>query len=330
MYFQDDFEKINKVSIVIPIYNEEQSLPKLLKRTLGACQRLKKQYELILVDDGSTDNSVKLLIVAAENLENHVIAIILNRNYGQHSAIMAGFKQATGDLVITLDADLQNPPEEIPHLVCIIEQGYDVVGTRRINRKDSWFRKVASKIINTMITKSTGHIMGDYGCMLRAYRRNIINAMLQCRERSTFIPILANTFARNTIDINVTHAEREFGDSKYNFIKLINLMFDLVTCLMTTPLRFLSVIGSFIATCGFLLAVLLIILRLILGAMWAADGVFTLFAILFIFIGAQFIAIGLLGEYIGRMYNDIRARPRYFIQKIVGINQNNQENKEKK
>ncbi|MFP3019447.1 MAG: undecaprenyl-phosphate 4-deoxy-4-formamido-L-arabinose transferase [Arsenophonus sp.] len=332
MHFQKIFEKIKKVSIVIPIYNEEKNLPQLLKRTLAACQKLKQPYELILIDDSSADNSAKFLIDAAENSINHVIAIILNRNYGQHSAIMAGFKQATGDLMITLDADLQNPPEEIPHLVQIVEQGYDVVGTRRINRQDSLFRKIASKIINAMITKATGNTMGDYGCMFRAYRRNIIDAMLQCPERSIFIPILANIFARRTIEIDIAHSEREFGDSKYSFMKLVNLMFDLVTCLTTTPLRLLSVIGTFIAASGFLMELFLIILSIIFDIKWVENSFFNLFSILFIFIGAHFIAMGILGEYIGRMYNDVRARPRYFIQKIVGIDihQNANENQEKK
>ncbi|CDG87641.1 putative sugar transferase with nucleotide-diphospho-sugar transferase domain [Xenorhabdus bovienii] len=322
------FEKIKKVSVIIPVYNEEESLPQLLERTIAACQQLEQKYELILVDDGSRDSSADILTQAAETPENHVIAILLNRNYGQHSAIMAGFHQADGDLVITLDADLQNPPEEIPRLVKTAEEGYDVVGTRRANRQDSWFRKTASKIINAMITKATGRSMGDYGCMLRAYRRHIVHAMLQCHERSTFIPILANTFARRTTEIDVTHAEREFGDSKYSFMKLINLMYDLLTCLTTAPLRLLSVVGSIIAVTGFLLAVLLIALRLIFGSIWAAEGVFTLFAILFMFIGAQFVAMGLLGEYVGRIYNDVRARPRYFIQKVVGVRKIN-DNQEK-
>jgi undecaprenyl-phosphate 4-deoxy-4-formamido-L-arabinose transferase len=159
--------------------------------------------------------------------------------------------------------------------------------------------------------------MGDYGCMLRAYRRHIIDAMLNCHERSTFIPILANTFARRAVEIPVMHAEREFGDSKYSFMRLINLMYDLVTCLTTTPLRLLSVVGSVIAVLGFAFSILLVVLRLALGPEWAGDGVFMLFAILFMFIGAQFIGMGLLGEYIGRIYNDVRARPRYFIQRVV-------------
>jgi len=172
-----------------------------------------------------------------------------------------------------------------------------------------------------MIQRATGKSMGDYGCMLRAYRRHIIEAMLHCHERSTFIPILANTFARRTTEIDVRHAEREFGDSKYSLMKLINLMYDLVTCLTTTPLRLLSVVGSVVALSGFVLALVLIALRLLLGPEWAAGGVFTLFAVLFTFIGAQFVGMGLLGEYIGRIYTDVRARPRYFVQKVVGEQQ---------
>ncbi|ACS87768.1 undecaprenyl-phosphate 4-deoxy-4-formamido-L-arabinose transferase [Musicola paradisiaca] len=311
-------EAINKVSVVIPVFNEQDSLPELIRRTTAACEQLHRDYEILLVDDGSSDNSAQMLTDAAQTPGSHVVAVILNRNYGQHSAIMAGFSHVSGDVIITLDADLQNPPEEIPRLVDTAEQGYDVVGTIRENRQDSWFRKTASRMINHLIQRTTGKAMNDYGCMLRAYRRHIVEAMLHCHERSTFIPILANTFARRTTEILVRHSEREFGDSKYSFMKLINLMYDLVTCLTTTPLRLLSVVGSVIAIAGFALAVVLVALRLFFGAAWAADGVFTLFAVLFSFIGAQFVGMGLLGEYIGRIYNDVRARPRYFIQRIVG------------
>ncbi|TCV98917.1 undecaprenyl-phosphate 4-deoxy-4-formamido-L-arabinose transferase [Biostraticola tofi] len=312
---------IKKVSLVVPVFNEQESLPLFIGRITASCKQLSQPYEIILVDDGSSDRSPDLLTQAAEQPENCIITVLLNRNYGQHSAIMAGFTQASGDLIITLDADLQNPPEEIPRLVSIAELGYDVVGTLRANRQDSWFRKSASRLINLMIHRATGQVMGDYGCMLRAYRRHIVQAMLNCHERSTFIPILANSFARRTTEIEVSHAERKFGDSKYSLMQLINLMYDLVTCVTTTPLRLLSVLGSVIAVSGFVLAVVLIILRLVLGPEWAADGVFTLFAVLFTFIGAQFVGIGLLGEYIGRIYNDVRARPRYFVQKVIGAEQ---------
>ncbi|WP_312669968.1 undecaprenyl-phosphate 4-deoxy-4-formamido-L-arabinose transferase [Pseudescherichia sp.] len=308
---------VKRVSVVIPVYNEQESLPELIRRTTAACESLGREYEILLIDDGSSDGSAQLLIAASQAEDSHIVSILLNRNYGQHSAIMAGFSHVTGDLIITLDADLQNPPEEIPRLVAKADEGFDVVGTVRQNRQDSLFRKTASRMINLLIQRTTGKAMGDYGCMLRAYRRHIIDAMLHCQERSTFIPILANIFARHATEIAVNHAEREFGDSKYSFMRLINLMYDLVTCLTTTPLRMLSLLGSAIALTGFTLSILLIVLRLTLGSQWAAEGVFMLFAVLFTFIGAQFIGMGLLGEYIGRIYNDVRARPRYFVQHIV-------------
>lgn len=313
------------LSVVIPVFNEEESLPELLKRTGAACDSLGKSYEIILVDDGSSDDSARILEEAARLPGSNVVAVLLNRNYGQHSAIMAGFDQVEGEVVITLDADLQNPPEEIPRLVAAIEEGYDVVGTIRANRQDSFFRRKMSRIINLIIKKSTGKELGDYGCMLRAYKRIIVKAMLQCHERSTFIPILANSFARKTIDLPVAHNERQFGVSKYGLWQLINLMFDLVTCMTTMPIRLLSIAGGLIACTGFLLAFVLLLLRFAFGAEWAGGGVFTLFAVLFAFIGVQLVSMGLLGEYIGRIYGDVRARPRYFIQEIINKTNSNLE-----
>ncbi|POA20778.1 undecaprenyl-phosphate 4-deoxy-4-formamido-L-arabinose transferase [Pseudomonas sp. FW300-N1A1] len=308
---------INCVSIVIPVYNEQDSLPELLRRTEAACQQLTHDYEIVMVDDGSRDDSAQLLEEAAGREGSAVVAVILNRNYGQHAAIMAGFEQCKGDLVITLDADLQNPPEEIPRLVAEAELGYDVVATVRNNRQDSALRRYPSKLINLAVKRSTGVAMTDYGCMLRAYRRTVVDAMLACRERSTFIPILANSFARHTTEIPVQHAEREHGESKYSPMRLINLMFDLITCMTTTPLRLLSIIGFGMAALGMLFALMLIILRLAFGAQWAGGGTFVLFAVLFVFTGGQFIGMGLLGEYLGRMYGDVRARPRFFIEKVL-------------
>ena len=308
---------IDCVSVVIPVYNEQDSLPELLRRTDAACRQLGRAYEIVLVDDGSRDGSAELLQEAAEAPDSHVLAVILNRNYGQHAAIMAGFEQCHGDLVITLDADLQNPPEEIPRLVEQAARGYDVVGTVRGNRQDSALRRWPSKLINLAVQRSTGVAMSDYGCMLRAYRRGIVKAMLACRERSTFIPILANSFARHTSEIVVGHAEREHGESKYGFLRLVNLMFDLVTCMTTSPLRLLSLVGAGMALAGTAFGVLLLALRLLFGAAWAGDGLFVLFAILFLFSGVQLVGMGLLGEYLGRMYNDVRARPRFFIERVA-------------
>ena len=306
------------LSVVIPAFNEEANLNELIGRCLTICSSLGKTFEIILVDDGSSDRSAQIITEAAEQNPGKIIGVLLNRNYGQHAAVMAGFAESRGEIVVTLDADLQNPPEEIPKLVKKMETGFDVVGSIRLSRRDTLFRKMSSFLINKAVQQSTGVLMHDYGCMLRAYRRPIVEAMLQCQERTTFIPVLANSFARFTTEIEVQHEKRSQGSSKYSLWKLINLMFDLLTSMTTFPLRLLTLIGTTIATGGFGLGLLILAMRIIYGLGWAAVGVFTLFAVLFIFIGAQFIAMGLLGEYIGRIYRDVRARPRYFVQKVVG------------
>lgn len=317
-----------EVSVVIPVYNEKENLSELIERCLVACRKTKKVFEIILVDDGSRDGSGDLISMAADQ-HAEVIAVILNRNYGQHEAVFAGLTQSRGEIVVTLDADLQNPPEEIPNLINEMERGVDVVGTVRQNRHDALFRRIASTLVNQIVRHTTGIMMHDYGCMLRAYRRKIVDAMLQCQERSTFIPILANSFTGSTAEIPVKHSRRENGKSKYDFFKLISLQFDLLTSMSTFPLRLLSFMGVIISICGIGFGVLLILLRFFYGSVWAAEGVFTLFAVLFIFIGAQFVGMGLLGEYIGRIYHDVRSRPRYFIKEIRGLNQPLGKNKNK-
>jgi len=306
------------ISVVIPVYNEEENLDELLTRCLTVCTEMDRTFEIVLVDDGSKDDSSRKIAAAAKENEGKVIGVLLNRNYGQHAAVLAGFAESKGEIIVTLDADLQNPPEEIPKLIQKMEEGYDVVGSVRVPRQDTLFRRLASRIVNKAAQSATGVNMHDYGCMLRAYRRPIIDAMLQCHERSTFIPILANSFARKTAEIEVSHAERGVGESKYNLYKLVKLQFDMLTSMTTFPLRVLSVLGAIIAVAGVGFGIFLLVMRLIYGPGWAAEGVFTLFAILFIFIGAQFIGMGLLGEYIGRIYHDVRARPRYFVQEVVG------------
>lgn len=305
------------LSVVIPVYNEEKTIDALVSRCVAVCEKSTDSFELILVDDGSTDSSALRIAEAAKRHPSVVTGVLLNRNYGQHAAVMAGFDQASGETVVTLDADLQNPPEEIPRVVEKIEAGADVVGTVRVPRHDSLFRRVSSSLINRAVRRATGVMMHDYGCMLRAYRRHIVKAMLKCTERSTFIPILANYFAHSPAEIEVRHESRPAGDSKYSLWKLVNLQFDLLTSMTTFPLRMLSVLGALAAAVGVGFGVFLLVMRLVFGSEWAAQGVFTLFAILFTLIGAQFIGLGLLGEYIGRIYHDVRARPRYCVREIV-------------
>jgi undecaprenyl-phosphate 4-deoxy-4-formamido-L-arabinose transferase len=306
------------ISIVIPVYNEEPNLDELVEKCVAAGRKTGRPFELILVNDGSSDGSEGKIAAAGEQYPDLILGVILNRNYGQHSAVMAGLEASSGDIIVTLDADLQNPPEEIPRLIECIETGYDVVGTVRKNRQDSFFRKMASSVTNKIVQHYTGVMMTDYGCMLRAYRRHIVDAMLECTERSTFIPVLANSFAGKATEIEVAHDDRAAGISKYDLWKLINLQFDLLTSMSTLPLRLLSIFGVLISAAGFGFGLFLLIMRLIYGSTWAAEGVFTLFAVLFVFVGAQFVGMGLLGEYLGRVYHDVRARPRYFVRRTIG------------
>lgn len=306
------------LSLVIPVFNEQANLHDLIRRCLAVCTGLERPFEIIFVDDGSRDSSAEIIAEAAKANPGQIIGVLLNRNYGQHAAVMAGLAESAGEVVVTLDADLQNPPEEIPKLLVPIEAGCDVVGSIRSNRQDSWFRRFSSRLINKAVQQATGVMMHDYGCMLRAYRRSIVDAMLQCHEHSTFIPVLANSFADKTDEVEVAHAERAKGDSKYNLWKLINLQFDLLTSMTTFPLRLLSIVGGVISLAGFAFSFLLLASRLLFGAAWAAEGVFTIFAVLFIFVGLQLLAIGLVSEYVGRIYNDVRSRPRYFVKARLG------------
>ena len=306
------------VSVVVPVYNERDNLPELVRRTLAAGRALGRPWELVLVDDGSRDGSSDMLAEYAQQHAGEVKALLLYRNAGQHNAILCGFAHAQGDILVTLDADLQNPPEEIGRLVAKVEEGFDVVGSVRQDRQDAAFRKIFSGRVNLMVRRSTGVILHDYGCMLRAYRRKVVEAMLTCRERSTFIPVLANLFAKRVTEIAVGHAERAAGTSKYSFYKLVNLQFDLLTCMTAGPLRLLSWVGMGISALSLAFGALLLVLRFAYGAEWAGQGVFTLFAVLFFFMGAQFVALGLMGEYVGRIHGDVRERPRYLLDRVVG------------
>ena len=310
--------KTGCVSIVIPIYNEEANLPELLRRCLEMGRTLDRAFEIVLVDDGSKDASRQMLTAAAERDPAHVVAVLLNRNYGQHSAVMAGLAHARGDIVVTLDGDLQNPPEEVPKLVAAVDEGHDVVGGVRRRRMDTWFRRTASRTMNRIMGRITGVYVTDYGCMLRAYRRDIVDAILASGERSVYVPALGNSFAGHLTEVIVEHAERHAGESKYRLSSLVNLYFDLLVGTTTAPLRLLSFVGTLSALAGLGFGVFLLILRFIYGPGWAAEGVFTIFAVLFIFLGVQLLGMGLLGEYIGRISRDVQRRPRYLVHQVIG------------
>jgi undecaprenyl-phosphate 4-deoxy-4-formamido-L-arabinose transferase len=305
------------LSVTIPIYNEQENIPVLWGRLLPVLKAYDARgWEVIFTDDGSRDASLKLLVDISK-AEPRVRVVEFNRNYGQHAAVFGALAEAKGEVIVTLDADLQNPPEEIPKLVDKIEEGFDVVGGWRQGRdqNDSVFRRLPSLAVNAITRKTTGVKLHDYGCMLRAYRREVVDAMLLCKERSSFIPALANSFAKRIAEVPVAHAERAAGDSKYGLWKLINLQFDLLTSFSLLPLQMLSVFGVVISGISLAFSLGLLIYRFI-HPEGTVNGVFTLFAILFFFVGCMFLALGLLGEYIGRIYTEVRDRPRYMIKKV--------------
>ena len=305
------------LSVVVPVFNEEANLPELLSRLAAALEAVGKSYEVVLVNDGSRDGSLEILREAAA-ADPHLTVIDFNRNYGQHSAVFAGFEAARGEIIVTIDADLQNPPEEIGKLVAKMEEGYDVVGSVRIKRQDSLFRRLASRLVNRVTSMATGVHLSDYGCMLRAYRRGVVKTLCQSKEVSTFIPVLADMFAGRVTEVPVAHAERLRGESKYNVWKLVRLQFDLMTSFSLWPLRFTMGFGVIMATASMLVAAVLVVGRIVEGHEWAVSGVFTLFAVLFFFVGVILFAIGLLGEYIGRIYLEVRHRPRYVVRAVYG------------
>jgi undecaprenyl-phosphate 4-deoxy-4-formamido-L-arabinose transferase len=306
-----------ELSLVIPVFNEEQSLPELIRRCLEVGRARGREFEIILVDDGSRDSS-RAVIEAAGAANPEVTGVFLNRNYGQHAAVMAGFAQARGEVAVTLDADLQNPPEEIPRLLAKIEEGHDVVGSVRRRRKDTVFRKTVSRWVNGMVRAATKVDMHDYGCMLRAYRRPIVQALLDCRESTRFIPVLANSFALDPAEIEVDHAQRDAGASKYGLFRLLNLYLDLLTCMSTFPLRLASVMGIILSFVGLAAGLFIFAGRLIHGSAWAVDGTFTLFALAFVLLGGLYLGIGIVGEYLARLYNTSRNRPLYCVSRVVG------------
>jgi undecaprenyl-phosphate 4-deoxy-4-formamido-L-arabinose transferase len=305
---------VGSVSIVAPIYNEAANLRLLWERLSAVLGTLGRDWEVIFVDDGSSDASLSILRELAAR-EPRVKVVELARNFGQHSAILAGFRESRGEVVVTLDADLQNPPEEIPRLLEVIDAGNDVVGGWRANRQDRAFRRLASRWHNRVTSLIVGVPMHDYGCMLRAYRRHIVDTVVQCDEKAAFIPALAASFAKRVAEIPVAHDQRTAGESKYNLLGLAKLSLNLITGFSLAPVQFVSLLGIAIALIDTAFAGFLLLHRLLYGPQ-QEGALWTLFAVLFLFVGFLFLALGLIGEYVGRIYQEVRHRPTYVVRTV--------------
>jgi undecaprenyl-phosphate 4-deoxy-4-formamido-L-arabinose transferase len=236
-----------EISVVIPIYNEEPSLPALFTRLYPALDALGRSYELVLVDDGSRDRSPALLREQFNRRPGRDAHRVPGDQFRPAHGDPGGFERARGEVLVTLDADLQNPPEEIARLLAKMDEGYDYVGSYRSERRDSAFRRIASRAINRLRERLTDIRMADHGCMLRAYRRNVVDTINQSHELNTFVPALAYLYAHHPTEIEVRHEERAAGASQYSLSRLIQLNFDLITGFSVGPLRFFSILGMLVA-----------------------------------------------------------------------------------
>jgi len=305
------------VSVVIPVYNEEAVLPALFARLYPALDALGVAYEIVFVNDGSHDRSAAMLREQFQKRPEVTRVILFNGNFGQHMAIMAGFEHVRGQRVVTLDADLQNPPEEIAKLLAKMDEGHDYVGSIRRLRQDAAWRRWASKAMNRMRERITHIHMTDQGCMLRAYDRPIVEAIRASREVSTYIPALAYSFAHNPAEVEVEHEERHAGASKYSLYKLVRLNFDLVTGFSVLPLQLFSLFGIFVSVVSLGVYVAVIAYRIYAGL---GDGLWVIWdrdILQFFLTGVLLFGLGLIGEYVGRIYQQVRERPRYIVQALL-------------
>ncbi len=302
------------LSIVIPVYNEQESLHTLSDRLMPVLEKLKKSYEVIYTNDGSKDNSLTILKELQKKYPKHVRVIDFSGNYGQHMAIMAAFAESRGEVVINLDADLQNPPEEIPKLLEKVEAGHDVVGSYRLERKDHAWRHWGSRFANKVRGAITDAQMSDQGCMFRAYTKPIVRQMVEGGENSTFIPVLAWRLAENPCEVGLRHDERSQGNSKYGLYELLRVAIDLATNFSLIPIHFFTFFGMIVSGCSFLLVLYMLARRILIGP--EAEGVFTLLAIIIFLISVAIMGIGIIGEYVGRTYQAVCKR-RYSIRQII-------------
>jgi len=303
--------------VVVPVYNEEAGLAALFERLYPALDALGVSYEVVFVNDGSRDRSAALLREQFQKRPDVTRVVLFNGNFGQHMAIMAGFEYLRGSRVVTLDADLQNPPEEIGKLLARMDEGHDYVGSIRMQRQDAAWRRWASRATNQLRERITHIRMTDQGCMLRAYDRPIVDAIRASREVSTFIPALAYSFAHNPNEVEVQHDERQAGVSKYSLYKLIRLNFDLVTGFSVLPLQLFSLFGIFVSIVSVAVYVIVIAKRILAGE---ADSLWVIWdrdILQFFLTGMLLFGLGLIGEYVGRIYQQVRERPRYLVQAVL-------------
>lgn len=312
-----------KISVVIPIYNEEENLALLYEELTGVMQSLDCSYELLFVDDGSTDMSLTILH-SLQATDSRVVVVQFRRNFGQTAAMSAGFDYSSGDVIITMDGDLQNDPRDIPRFIGKIEEGFDVVTGWRHDRKDAFLnRRLPSIIANKIISWTTGVALHDYGCTLKAFRKEVIKNIRLYGEMHRFIPAIASGMGISFTEIKVNHRARRFGTSKYGISRTIRVVLDLITVKFllsyaTRPIQIFGLLGVISGTAGFLIAMVMTIQRQFFDIP-LSDRPLLLLAIVLIFTGIQFISIGLIGELQARTYHETQEKPVYYVKEVYGF-----------
>ena len=309
------------LSVVVPVFNEEKNIKILYQELINVLTKLDLTFEIIFVDDGSTDKSLAILSELQEN-DSKIVVISFRRNFGQTAALSAGFDYANGDIIITLDGDLQNDPKDIPKLLQKLSEGYDIVNGWRFDRKDSFFsRRLPSIIANKIISYSTNVKLHDYGCTLKAFRKEITQNIKLYGEMHRFIPAIASGMGSSVAEVKVNHRARKFGKSKYGISRTIRVVLDLITVKFllsyaTRPIQIFGLLGFSCGTIGFCIAIYLTIQRQFYGISLANRPILLL-AILLIFMGLQFVTLGLLAELQSRTYHEAQNKPIYMIRQIL-------------
>ncbi|MCZ6622873.1 MAG: glycosyltransferase family 2 protein [Deltaproteobacteria bacterium] len=310
-----------ELSIIIPVYNEEESLEPLIQETSSVLKSLGKSYEIILVDDGSTDGTYPILSRLHKN-ESRLKVLRLKRNFGQTAAFAAGLAYAQGEVIVAMDGDGQNDPKDIPGLINKLDEGFDLVSGWRHPRQDPlWSRRIPSRIANGLISWLTQVKLHDYGCTLKAIRREIAKDLKLYGEMHRFIPAIAYERGARIAEVKVHHRKRQFGKSKYGITRTFRVMLDLLTVKFllsyaTRPLHIFGLIGLLSGGVGFLIGIYLTVQK-IFYRLDIGGRPLLLLAVLLILIGFQFITMGLLGEMLARTYHESQNKPIYVIKEIL-------------
>jgi len=298
------------ISVVIPVYNEAASLRELYERLVATLESMEKSFEIVMVNDGSQDNSLDILRELRAK-DKRLRVIQLTRNFGQSPALYAGFEAVRGAYIVMMDADLQNVPEDIPKLVAKLEEGHDLVSGWRVDRRDNYFRHLASRALNRFIAWSTKIPLHDCGCSLKALRRELVEHMELYSHRCRYLSVDAAMLSGNATEVAVQHNERTQGKSKYPLFKLVRTAFDLLTGITAVPLQIIGLAGWISAGIGFLTAMRVLYVRIVYGN---TNEMAAVVAVFFCLAGIQMISTGLMCEYVSRIYVEVQRKPYYIVK----------------